>query len=77
MVEDFTTSWTAPLTHILPLQRFLGGVLERDVRSYFGETCLVAALTHTVLPVSCQQQFLHGHGLQLPPMFYAAASEAI
>jgi len=66
VLEDFLTSWTAPLSHILPLQRFLGAVLGRDLRAYFSETCLVASLTHAALPASCQQQFVQGQGLQRP-----------
>jgi len=76
-VEDFLTSWTAPRTHILPLQRFLSGVLHRDMRSYFGESCLVASLTHSDLPESCHQHFLHGRGLQRPTMLHANATAAM
>jgi len=77
IVEDFLTLWTAPLSHVLPLQRFLSDVLSRDVRSYFGDSCLVAALTHGRLPESCQQHFIDGQGLQRPPMFHTATSKAM
>jgi len=76
MVEDFVTLWTAPISHILPLQRFLSAVLGQDLRSYFADSCMVAALTHAVLPEACQQQLVDGHGLQRPPVsvFHSAAS---
>ena len=77
MVEDFLTSWTAQLSHVLPLQRFLSAVVGRDVRSYFGDSCLLASLTHAVLPESCQQDFVQGHGLHRPLVFHSAATKDI
>jgi len=68
IVEDFLTLWTAPISHILPLQRFLSAVLGRDLRSYFADSCMVAALTHALLPESCQQHLVDGLGLQRPPV---------
>jgi len=77
MVEDFLTSWTAPQSHVLPLRRFLGAVLGRDLRSYFDDTCLVTALTHATSPETCRQQFLKGQGLQHPPMLHATEPVSI
>jgi len=70
IVEDFLTSWTAPLSHVLPLQRFLGAVVGRDLRAYFAESCMIASLTHARLPSSCERQLDHRgerhHALQRP-----------
>ena len=77
MVEDFLTTWSTPRSHVLPLRRFLTAVLGSDVRSYFGETCTVAALTHAVLPESCRQQFLSGSGLQHPTTLFHAPAAAV
>ena len=74
VVEDFLTTWTAPVSHVTPLRRFLGAVLRRDVRSYFADSCLAAALTHDQLPGSCRQHFVRGHGLQRPPLAHVAAA---
>lgn len=35
IVEDFLTDWTAPLSHILPLRRFLENCLGTDLRSFY------------------------------------------
>jgi hypothetical protein len=72
IVEDFLTTWDAPLSHILPLRRFLDAVLDEDVRSYFADSCLTAALTHFDLPLACRSQFLQGQGLERPISFRSA-----
>ena len=63
IVEDFLTSWDAPTSHVLPLRRFLEGVVGSDLREYFSEVCLKIALTHEDVPYSCQQHFMQGQGL--------------
>lgn len=35
IVEDFLTDWTAPVSHILPLRRFLENCLDTDLRSFY------------------------------------------
>ena len=62
-VEDFLTLFTAPLSHILPLRRFLESVFERDMRHYFAEECLQLALTHRMLPHMCQTYFMRGEAI--------------
>lgn len=63
IVEDFLTIWDAPVSHILPLRRFIEKVLGHDLRHFFAENCLKMALTHSKVPLSCQQDFMQGHGL--------------
>lgn len=63
IVEDFLTSWDGWTSHLLPLRRFLEEVLDQDLRSYFAETCMKLALTHTNVPLSCQMDFIEGQGL--------------
>ncbi|KAJ8317913.1 hypothetical protein KUTeg_003004 [Tegillarca granosa] len=63
IVEDFLTIWDAPVSHILPLRRFIEKVLGHDLRHFFAENCLKMALTHSEVPLSCQQDFMQGHGL--------------
>lgn len=63
IVEDFLTSWDGWTSHLLPLRRFLEEVLDKDLRSYFAETCMKLALTHTNVPLSCQMDFMEGQGL--------------
>lgn len=35
IVEDFLTDWTAPVSHILPLRRFLENCLGTDLRGFY------------------------------------------
>ena len=63
IVEDFLTSWDGWTSHLLPLRRFLEEVVGRDLRSYFADTCMKLALTHMDVPLSCQMDFMEGHGL--------------
>lgn len=35
ILEDFLTDWTAPVSHILPLRRFLENCLGTDLRSFY------------------------------------------
>lgn len=84
-VEDFLTTWDAPNSHLLPLRRFLESVINRgrgaDSRTFFADTCLVAALTHSTVPPSCAHRYLDtadrpAQGLErpIPPPTYPASS---
>ena len=64
-VEDFLTTWDGPISHILPLRRFLEGILDTDFRFHFAESCLEMALTHTSLPYYCTEMYMKGEGLSL------------
>uniref|UniRef100_A0A8C4QYC6 FAD-dependent oxidoreductase domain containing 2 n=1 Tax=Eptatretus burgeri TaxID=7764 RepID=A0A8C4QYC6_EPTBU len=63
IVEDFLTAWTAPASHLLPLRRFLESCLHSDLRNFFAETCFHQALTVRQQPITCQQGYLQGMGL--------------
>lgn len=54
IVEDFLTDWTGPITHLLPLRRFLETVTSQDLRHFFSPHCLEISLTHLHSPMSCQ-----------------------
>ena len=58
IVEDFTTTWDAPLSHVLPLRRFVEAVVDADMRHFFAEDCMALMLTHTDLPPRCKQESL-------------------
>lgn len=62
IVEDFLTDWTAPISHVLVLRRFLETVLKKDLRNFWNHQCFELALTYDTLPVSCQR-YLHGHSV--------------
>ena len=53
VIEDFLTDWTAQLSHIFPLRRFLETILNRDLRHHYAEECLLLAITSTALPLHC------------------------
>ncbi|XP_070267142.1 FAD-dependent oxidoreductase domain-containing protein 2 isoform X2 [Myotis yumanensis] len=63
ILEDFLTDWTAPVSHILPLRRFLENCLGTDLRSFYAESCFLFALTRRKLPPFCQQGYLRMQGL--------------
>ncbi|XP_065194035.1 FAD-dependent oxidoreductase domain-containing protein 2-like [Sycon ciliatum] len=63
LVEDFLTSWDAPVSHMLPLRRFLEEVTGMDLRSFFAETCFKYALTYSDLPKFCEQQYMQGRSV--------------
>lgn len=69
-VEDFLTTWDAPLSHVLPMRRFIESTIDKgtgkDLRSYFADSCFVAALTHQSLPLSCSEHYLTGNGIERP-----------
>ncbi|XP_001376043.2 FAD-dependent oxidoreductase domain-containing protein 2 [Monodelphis domestica] len=63
IVEDFLTEWTAPLSHILPLRRFLENCLYTDLRAFYAESCFLFALTRQKLPPFCQHGYMKMQGL--------------
>lgn len=75
MVEDFLTYWTSPLSHLLPLRRFLEAIFQDDMREYFSSTCLAAALTHMTVPTRCQD-YLQGRGFLGNEEMMKAADDA-
>ena len=75
MVEDFLTFWTTPLSHLLPLRRFLEGVFQTDMREYFSATCFAAALTHSTVPTRCED-YLKGMGFLGNEEMMKAAEDA-
>ncbi|XP_069823501.1 FAD-dependent oxidoreductase domain-containing protein 2 [Dendropsophus ebraccatus] len=64
VVEDFLTDWTGPNSHILPLRRFLENCLQKDLRTFYADSCFIFSLTHQKLPVYCQQGYLQNQGLK-------------
>lgn len=62
IVEDFLTTWNAPLSHVLPFRRFIENIIHTDVRQFFAEECLEMALTYASVPRTCEQ-FLAGQGI--------------
>jgi hypothetical protein len=78
-VEDFLTTWDAPNSHILPMRRFIescvNGGSGSDLRSFFADTCMIAALTHQTVPLSCSEHFLADRGgLERPSVFHSSTS---
>lgn len=63
IVEDFLTTWNAPLSHILPLRRFFETIFSTDLRQHYAESCMEMALTHTSLPYHCAESYMRGEGL--------------
>lgn len=64
VVEDFLTDWTGPNSHMLPLRRFLENCLQKDLRTFYADSCFVFSLTHQKLPIFCQQGYLQNQGLK-------------
>ncbi|XP_075038819.1 FAD-dependent oxidoreductase domain-containing protein 2 isoform X1 [Mixophyes fleayi] len=64
VVEDFLTDWTSPMSHMLPLRRFLENCLQIDLRAFYADSCFVFSLTHQKLPIFCQQGYLQNQGLK-------------
>ncbi|KAK3598860.1 hypothetical protein CHS0354_008608 [Potamilus streckersoni] len=63
IMEDFLTTWDAPISHVLPLRRFLENIFDTDMRDFHWETCMEYALTRTTVPLTCQEFFLKGQGM--------------
>lgn len=75
IVEDFLTLWDGPVSHILPLRRFLESALGQDMRNFFSESCLEMALTRVSTPVFCES-YLAGQGLTGSLALHTHAREA-
>jgi hypothetical protein len=75
IVEDFLTDWTAPVSHILLLRRFLESCLGVDLRYYFDSTCFHLAMTHDAFPIYCQQHYVKGQGLEGSDTHWDSVSE--
>ncbi|XP_071797153.1 FAD-dependent oxidoreductase domain-containing protein 2-like [Asterias amurensis] len=75
IVEDFLTDWTAPVSHILLLRRFLESCLGHDMRYFFDTTCFQLAMTHDALPLSCQEYYMKGQGLEGNDIYWGHINE--
>ena len=53
IMEDFTTKFDGQIAHILPLRHFIETTTGRDLRFYYAGQCMMLAMSHTVLPLSC------------------------
>ncbi|KAI0232319.1 FAD-dependent oxidoreductase domain-containing protein 2 [Lamellibrachia satsuma] len=70
IVEDFLTLWDGPVSHILPLRRFLETVTHRDLRNFYADDCFEMAMLHQTVPLYCQQHYLKGAGIhKTEPLF--------
>lgn len=67
IVEDFLTVWDGPVSHILPLRRFLEGAIGESLQHFFAEDCMEKRLLFQTVPFSCQQEFMEGKGLKGTP----------
>lgn len=63
IVEDFLTNWDAPMSHVLPLRRFLEIAMGQDIRQYFAEDCFKIAMTHDNVPLQCKTYLDGSSGL--------------
>ena len=63
MVEDFLTQWDAPISHHLPLRRFLETVVNNDLRHFFAEDCLKMAMVFDRPPTTCNDFYVKGSAL--------------
>lgn len=63
IVEDFLTIWDAPVSHILPLRRFLEDVTGENLRHFFSDDCMKRRLLFQSAPFYCEEDFMEGHGL--------------
>ena len=62
-VEDFLAIWDTPLSHILPLRRFIESSLNKDLRSRFSDYCFGLAMTHKTAPLGCEG-YVKGNGFE-------------
>ena len=67
VVEDFLTAWDGPVSHILPLRRFLEGAIGQNLQHFFAEDCMEKRLLFQTVPFSCQDGFMEGKGLKGTP----------
>lgn len=63
IVEDFTTVFDVPVAHQLLARRFFEYVVEFDLRSFYADHCMTAALTSDTLPESCRVYDVRGKGI--------------
>ncbi|XP_072042919.1 FAD-dependent oxidoreductase domain-containing protein 2-like [Amphiura filiformis] len=63
MVDDFLTDFTAPVTHILLLRRFLESCLNQDLRYFFDNECFELSMLHKEATESCKNFYIQGQGL--------------
>lgn len=63
IVEDFTTVFDAPVTHVLGLRRFFETILGKDLRQYYVEQCMAASLISSTIPESCKLYDMQGNGI--------------
>ncbi|XP_064604123.1 FAD-dependent oxidoreductase domain-containing protein 2-like [Liolophura sinensis] len=77
IVEDFLTTWDAPVSHILPLRRFLEYTVGMDLRSFFADACFQMTMMYATVPAYCQVHYLHlGQGL-FPTVDLAEAASTV
>ena len=69
IVEDFLTSFDAETTHILPLRRFLENLINADLRHFYGDDCILQALTESTLSTRCQHDINTGQLLSAPQLY--------
>lgn len=72
IVEDFLTIWDAPVSHILPLRRFIEDSVGENLKHYFADDCMTKQLLFQTVPLSCQTEFLEGKGLKGTPELHIA-----
>jgi hypothetical protein len=78
VLEDFLTQWTAPVTHVLPLRRFLESCVDADLREFSNEECFVAELTTREGPLGCHgYRSKDGWGLSRQEMSLFAARDTL
>jgi hypothetical protein len=53
VLEDFLTLWTGPLTHILPLRRFLEACINSDLSHQEPDACFLNKLISKNGPRAC------------------------
>ncbi|XP_041943611.1 FAD-dependent oxidoreductase domain-containing protein 2 [Alosa sapidissima] len=63
MIEDFLTEWDQPISHSQPLRRFLENCFQRDLRTFYAESCFRFSLTSQKPPLFCRQGYLKKQGI--------------
>ena len=58
MVEDFLAMWDTPLTHILPLRRFLETCIQKDMRCGVRILFSVNSLSATFLKIHLEMEWV-------------------
>ena len=75
IVEDFLTTWDGPISHLLPLRRFLENVVDTDLRNFYADECLLFGLTGTSMPYHCEKYYMNGEGVSSCSMYREALLE--